>query len=41
MEDIRTYGREEDEQWHTPDDERLEEWSAASEDEPPYHIPRD
>ena len=40
MEDIRTYGREEDDQWQTPDDERLE-WSAAPEDEPPYHIPRD
>ncbi|HYH05453.1 MAG TPA: hypothetical protein VEK11_00185 [Thermoanaerobaculia bacterium] len=40
MEDIRTYGREEDEKWLIPDDERIE-WSAASDDEPPYHIPRD
>ena len=39
MEDIRTYGNEDD-QWYIPDDERTE-WVAASEDEPPFHIPRD
>jgi hypothetical protein len=40
MEDIRTYRIEEDDQWHIPDDERVE-WGAASEDEVPFHIPRD
>ena len=40
MEDIRTYGRDDEDQWYIPDDERIE-WNAASEDEPPYHIPRD
>jgi len=38
MEDIRPYG--DDEQWHIPDDERAE-WTAAADDEPPFHIPRD
>ena len=36
MEDIRI----DDEQWTIPDDDRLE-WAAASDDEPPFHIPRD
>ncbi|HEX2060697.1 MAG TPA: hypothetical protein VHK90_08145 [Thermoanaerobaculia bacterium] len=40
MEDIRPYRGDDDEQWYIPDDERIE-WNAASEDEPPYHIPRD
>jgi len=40
MEDIRTYRTDDDEQWHIPDDERAE-WSAASEEEAPFHIPRD
>lgn len=36
MEDIRT----DDDQWTIPDDDRAE-WAAASDDEPPFHIPRD
>ena len=40
MEDIRTYGRDDDEKGSLPDDERAE-WMAASDDEPPFHIPRD
>jgi hypothetical protein len=39
MEDIRSYGKEDD-QRTLPDDERAD-WAAASEDEPPFHIPRD
>ncbi len=39
MEDIRTY-RDDQEDWTIPDDER-QEWIAASEGEPPFHIPRD
>lgn len=39
MEDIRSY-RSDDEQWTVPDEERTE-WAAASDDEPPFHIPRD
>jgi hypothetical protein len=39
MEDIRTYGNDDD-QWSLPDDERIE-WAAVSDDEPPFHIPRD
>ena len=39
MEDIRTYGKDDD-QWYIPDDERAE-WVAVSDDEPPFHIPRD
>lgn len=40
MEDIRTYRTDDDDPWYIPDDERIE-WEASSEDEPPYHIPRD
>lgn len=43
MEDIRSYnmnGRDEDDNWHIPDDERVE-YGAASDDEVPFHIPRD
>ena len=36
MEDIRI----DDDQWQLPDDDRAE-WIAASDDEPPFHIPRD
>jgi hypothetical protein len=39
MEDIRTYLND-DEQWHIPDDERPE-WAASSDEEVPFHIPRD
>jgi hypothetical protein len=39
MEDIRTFGIDDDDQWHLPDDER--EYSAAPDDEVPFHIPRD
>jgi len=41
MEDVRTYLTEDDEQWHLPDDERAEWALAPSDDEPPFHIPRD
>lgn len=41
MEDIRTYRTEEKEQWQTADEERTE-WNASpSDDEVPFHIPRD
>jgi hypothetical protein len=42
MEDIRTYRIDDDDTWPIPDDER-DEWIAASasEDEVPFHIPRD
>ena len=40
MEDIRTYRFEEDEQWHIPDDERIE-FDATSEEELSFDIPRD
>ena len=40
MEDIRPYRIEDDDDWHLPDDER--EYNAASSDEEvPFHIPRD
>ena len=39
MEDIRTYGNDEERERERDDDER--EYSAASEDEVPFHIPRD
>jgi hypothetical protein len=39
MEDIRSYGRNEDE---TPEEDRRAELSAAASDEEvPFHIPRD
>ena len=37
MEDIR----EDDDQWFIPDDERAEWVASSTEDEPPFHIPRD
>jgi hypothetical protein len=40
MEDIRTYRQEEDESRRVKEDERAE-LSAASDDEVPFHIPRD
>ena len=40
MEDIRNYRNDEDDNWHLPDDER-EYSTAPSEDEVPFHIPRD
>jgi hypothetical protein len=39
MEDIRTYRIEEDDDWTIPDDER--EFEARSDEEVPFHIPRD
>jgi hypothetical protein len=39
MEDIRTYGNDDD-QRTLPDADRTE-WNAAPDDEPPFHIPRD
>lgn len=39
MEDIRSYGIDDDDQWHIPDDER--DYSTSPEDEVPFHIPRD
>jgi hypothetical protein len=38
MEDIRTYGLTEDEEWIVPDDEREYETPC---DEVPFHLPRD
>lgn len=40
MEDIRSYRIEDDDDWTTPDDERVE-WDARSDDEVPFHVPRD
>jgi hypothetical protein len=40
MEDIRNYNNDRDDDWTIPDDERPE-WTASSENEPPFHIPRD
>lgn len=40
MEDIRTYNREEDD-WYLPDEERVEYNASSSDDEVPFHIPRD
>ena len=40
MEDIRTYGSNDDDQRNLPADDRTE-WNAAADDEPPFHIPRD
>ena len=37
MEDIRN----DDDQWHIPDDERAEWVASSSDDEVPFHIPRD
>lgn len=41
MEDIRTYRTEDDEQWQIPDEDRIEFSAAPSDDEVPFHIPRD
>ena len=39
MDDKRYYAIEKDDEWQVPDEER--EYSAAPEDEVPFHIPRD
>ena len=39
MEDLRTYGTDDEEQLR--DDERAEWLAASVEDEVPFHIPRD
>jgi hypothetical protein len=44
MEDICSYGREEDEQsrrYDREDDHRTERTAAGNDDEVPFHIPRD
>jgi hypothetical protein len=44
MEDIRSYGREDDEQtrrYEREDDRRSELNAAGNDDEVPFHIPRD
>lgn len=41
MEDIRTYRQEEDESRRVKDEDERAEFSAASDDEVPFHIPRD
>lgn len=38
MDDVRQYGRDDD-QWWIPDDER--ELIVAPDDEVPFHVPRD
>jgi hypothetical protein len=41
MEDIRPYRvNEDDDDWHIPDDEKAF-YTAAGEDDVPFHIPRD
>ena len=39
MDDSRIYRINDDDDWTIPDDER--EYSAASDEEVPFHIPRD
>ena len=41
MEDIRSYRVEEDDQRRATDDDRVEYGAAPSDDEVPFHIPRD
>ena len=41
MEDIRSYRNDDDDQWHIPEDERVEFSVSGAEDEVPFHIPRD
>ena len=41
MEDIRSYRNEADEQRRIDDDNRAEYSAASSDDEVPFHIPRD
>ena len=41
MEDIRTYRIEEDEPRRPSDDDRADYSASSSEDEVPFHIPRD
>jgi hypothetical protein len=41
MEDIRTYRIDDEETRRVNDDERSEYSAASSEDEVPFHIPRD
>ena len=40
MEDTRPYVYDEDDQWHIPDDERVE-FSTRDEDGVPFSVPRD
>jgi hypothetical protein len=40
MEDIRTYRFDDDNDWHLPDDERVE-WDTKPDEEVPFHVPRD
>jgi hypothetical protein len=40
MEDIRTYRVDDDDDWTIPDDERID-FDARSDEEVPFHIPRD
>lgn len=39
MEDVRTYGIDEED--HRRDDDRVEFEAASSDDEVPFHVPRD
>jgi hypothetical protein len=39
MDDMRDFTIDDDREWQIPDDER--EYSTSSEDEVPFHIPRD
>ena len=41
MEDIRTYRTDEDEPRRVNDDERADYSASPSDDEVPFHIPRD
>ena len=41
MEDIRTYRSEEDEQWQIAEEDRIEWKVSPTDDEVPFHIPRD
>ncbi len=40
MEETRNY-RLDDEDWHIPDDERIEWITSPADEEVPFHIPRD
>ena len=40
MEDIRNYRFDDKDDWHLPDDERVE-WDTKSDEEVPFHVPRD
>lgn len=41
MEDIRSYGRDEEDPRHIDDQDRREYSASPSDDEVPFHIPRD